>query len=264
MTFRLHFTRGGSGPPVVLLHGLFGAGGNLGALARALQESFAVYSLDLPNHGRSGWLEPADLPALADCLRHWMDEQQLPLASFVGHSLGGKVAMQLALEHSCRVAALVVADIAPVVYPPHHEAVFAALDAVVAGQCTSRGQAAELMAAHIEEEGVIQFLLMSLQRGADGIYHWRFNLEGIKTGYQAVRAAPLAEHTYGGPVLFIKGGESDYILEQHRESILALFPAAQVKTMPGCGHWLHAQQPRLFNSIVSRFLQARSLEPAAS
>lgn len=255
MAFELHFTRGGSGPPVVLLHGLFGAGGNLGALARTLQERFDVYSLDLPNHGRSGWLESADLPAMAGCLQHWMDEQQLPSASFVGHSLGGKVAMQLALEHAGRVAALVVADIAPVVYLPHHDAVFAALDAVVAGHCTSRAQAAELMAAHIEEEGVIQFLLMSLQRGTDGIYRWRFNLEGIKTGYQAVRAAPLAEHAYAGPVLFIKGGESNYILEEHRQSILNLFPGAKVKTMPGCGHWLHAQQPRLFNSIVSRFLQ---------
>jgi esterase len=257
MAFKLHFTRSGSGPPVVLLHGLFGAGGNLGALARALQESFDVYSLDLPNHGRSGWLERTDLSTLADCLRHWMDEQQLPRASFVGHSLGGKVAMQLALEHAGRVAALVVADIAPVVYPPHHDAVFAALDAVVAGQCTSRQRAAELMAAHIEEEGVIQFLLMSLQRDAEGIYRWRFNLEGIKAGYQAVRAAPLAEHAYAGPVLFIKGGESNYILEQHRESILGLFPGAKVKTMPGCGHWLHAQQPRLFNGIVSRFLQSQ-------
>jgi esterase len=257
MVFNLHFTRSGTGPPVVLLHGLFGAGGNLGALARALQGSFEVYSLDLPNHGRSDWLQQADLSTQVDCLRQWMQEQQLPCASFVGHSLGGKVAMQLALGHPSLVTALVVADIAPVVYPPHHDAVFAALDAVVAGQCTSRAQAAELMVEHIEEEGVRQFLLMSLQRGADGIYRWRFNLEGIKAGYQAVRAAPLAEHAYPGPVLFIKGGESDYILERHRESILALFPGAKVKTMPGCGHWLHAQQPRLFNGIVSRFLQAQ-------
>jgi esterase len=257
MAIKLHFTRSGTGSPVVLLHGLFGAGGNLGALARALQENFDVYGLDLPNHGRSGWMHNADLPAMADSLRQWMDEQQLARVSLVGHSLGGKVAMQFALEHGRRVAALVVADIAPVVYPPHHDAVFAALDAVVAGKCTSRQQASELMAAHIEEEGVIQFLLMSLRRGDDGDYRWRFNLEGIKAGYQAVRAAPLAEQPFTGPVLFIKGGESDYILEQHRASILALFPAAKVKTMPGCGHWLHAQQPRLFNGIVSRFLQAQ-------
>ena len=212
MALKLHVTRSWQGPPVVLLHGLFGAGGNLVALARALQDSFEVYSVDLPNHGRSGWLQPADLSTVAGCLRHWMDEQGLASACFVGHSLGGKVAMQLALEHPDSVSALVVADIAPVNYPPHHEAVFAALDAVVAGNCTSRGAAAQLMASHIEEEGVVQFLLMSLQRGPEGRYHWRFNLEGIKADYQAVRAAPLSRLPYQGPVLFIKGGDSNYIL----------------------------------------------------
>jgi esterase len=259
MTLKLHFNRTGEGPAVVLLHGLFGAGANLGALSRALQDERRVYSVDLPNHGRSGWLAQADLPMMADCLRHWMDEQQLTSASLVGHSLGGKVAMQLALEHPSRVAALVVADIAPVVYPPHHDAVFAALDAVAAARCTSREAASGIMAGYIQEPGVIQFLLASLQRGPGAIYDWRFNLEGIKAGYQAVRAAPLADAPYPGPVLFIKGADSAYIVEQHRDTMLALFPAASVKVMPGCGHWLHAQNPRLFNSIVRRFLDAQPL-----
>lgn len=258
MAIKLHFTRTGDGPPVVLLHGLFGAGGNLGAVARALQDDFCVYSVDLPNHGRSAWLEQADLAAMADCLRLWMDEQSLASARLVGHSLGGKVAMQLALEYPARVNAMVVADIAPVVYPPHHDAVFAALDAVVAAKCRSREQAGELMSAFLQEQDVIQFLLMSLQRGPDAIYVWRFNLEGIKANYPAVRAAPLATGIYPGPVLFIKGGESNYILQEHQCSILALFPQATVKVMPGCGHWLHAQQPRLFNGITRRFLVAQS------
>jgi esterase len=257
MALKLHFSRTGEGPPVVLLHGLFGAGGNLGALARALQDRFDVYSVDLPNHGRSDWLANADLPAMAEAVRQWLDEQSLASVHVIGHSLGGKVAMQLALAHPARIASIVVADIAPVEYPPHHDSVFAALDAVVAGQCDSREAAAQLMAAHLEEEGVIQFLLMSLQRGPDGIYDWRFNLAGIKAGYQAVRAAPLSAQAYAGPALFIKGGDSNYIREQHRQTILALFPTAAVKVMPGCGHWLHAQQPRLFNGIVSRFLQVQ-------
>lgn len=244
---------------MVLLHGLFGAGGNLGPLARALQDSFKVYSVDLPNHGRSDWLPATDLSILAQCLDDWMDEQELTAASLVGHSLGGKVAMQLALVHPGRVSSLVVADIAPVVYPAHHDAVFAALDAVTVAQCTSREAAAKVMAADIEEQGVIQFLLLSLQRGASGIYHWRFNLEGIKAGYQAVRAAPAGEADYRGPVLFIKGGDSDYIREQHKDFILGLFPAARVKVMPGCGHWLHAEKPELFNSIVRRFLREAQL-----
>ena len=257
MALKLHVTRSGAGPPVVLLHGLFGAGGNLGALARALQDRFEVCSVDLPNHGRSGWSEQTDLAAMARCLSEWMDDQEISTAAFVGHSLGGKVAMQLALEQPARVSALVVADIAPVAYPPQHEAVFAALEAVAAAECRSRAAAAGLMQEYLEEPGVIQFLLASLRRDPEGIYGWRFNLEGIKAGYPALRSAPVAVQICEGPTLFIKGGESGYIQEQHWALILGMFPGARVKVMPDCGHWLHVQQPRLFNGIVNRFLQAQ-------
>lgn len=239
---------------MVLLHGLFGSGNNLGALARALQDSRSVYSVDLPNHGRSGWLEPMTLTSLADSIAGWMTHNGLTGAQFVGHSLGGKVAMQLALMQPRLVSALVVADIAPVDYPPHHDGVFAALDAVAQGRCSSRSAAAELMASHLQETQVIQFLLTSLRREHDGIYRWRFNLEGLKRDYSGLRAAPGPAAPYAGPVLFIKGGESNYIRESNRGQILSLFPQAGVKIMPGCGHWLHAERPTLFNSLVRRFL----------
>ena len=254
----LHSTSSGAGCPLVLLHGLFGMGNNLGGVARALQSQYRVHSVDLPNHGRSGWMDGADLPAMAECVRLWMDHHGLKSSCFLGHSLGGKVAMQLALSHPARVAVLVVADIAPVVYPPHHDTVFAALDAVAVAHCRSREEAAELMAGHIAEEGVVQFLLMSLQRGGDGTYTWRFNLEGIRRDYSAVREVPAAAAPYRGPTLFIKGGESDYIREEHRQEILGLFPLATLKMMPGCGHWLHVERPSLFNSIARRFLDSQS------
>jgi esterase len=254
VTVNLHSSKGGAGPPVILLHGLFGSGNNLGALARALHDSHSVFTVDLPNHGRSDWLEDATLSAMADSVHDWMHHQGLPSAQFVGHSLGGKVAMQLALSHPDRVSALVVADIAPVEYPPHHDGVFAALDAVAAAACDSRAAAAQLMALHLPEEPVIQFLLASLRRDADGIYRWRFNLEGLKRGYAALRAEPVEHAPYCGPVLFIKGGDSNYIKEVHRSHILHLFPDAAMKIMPGCGHWLHAERPNLFNSLVRRFL----------
>jgi esterase len=110
------------------------------------------------------------------------------------------------------------------------------------------------MQQHLQEEGVITFLLMSLKRDEDGIYRWRFNLQGIKRDYGAVRAAPQGAQAFRGPVLLVKGGDSDYILPAHRSRVLALFPCAQMKVMPGCGHWLHAEQPSLFNGIVGRFL----------
>lgn len=243
---------------MVLVHGLFGAGGNLGAVARSLQDRFEVHSVDLPNHGRSAWLDQADLDVMAQCLCNWMQHHQLDSARLLGHSLGGKVAMQLALSHPERVEALVVADIAPVAYPPGHDDVFAALDAVAAAGCESRQAAAEVMAGFLDEPEVIQFLLMGLQRTAGGTYHWRFNLDGLKRNYSAVRQALESSSPYRGPVLFIKGGESAYIQASHRSHILALFPAASVKVMPASGHWLHAQHPQLFNGIVGRFLDAQS------
>ncbi|MEZ5572559.1 MAG: alpha/beta fold hydrolase [Halioglobus sp.] len=257
MTAELFVRRAGEGPAVVLLHGLFGSGGNLGALSRALQTEFSVYSVDLPGHGRSGWLLDPDLPAMADSVYRWMDGEGLARAHLVGHSLGGKVAMQFALQHGARADSLVVADIAPVSYMRHHDAVFTALAAVAAQQCRSRDEAAALLARHLREPGVAQFLLSSLQRDDNGVYRWRFDLSGLESGYAALLAAPEAEHAYAGPVLFIKGGTSDYIQEQHWPAVQARFPNAAIKVMPDCGHWLHAEKPQQFNGIVRRFLEAQ-------
>lgn len=254
MPLKIHATHNGIGSTVVLIHGLFGMGSNLGALSRALAESHRVYSVDLPNHGRSDWLEPASIPLMADAIQDWMDSEGLSQVALVGHSLGGKVAMEIALRNAGRVAALVVADIAPVAYKGHHQREFAALKAVAAAGCQSRSDAARIMAQHLDEEMVIQFLLKNLVRGDDGCYAWRFNLEELINSYEAMRAAPSPGSTYDGPVLFIKGGDSNYILERHRDSIVSLFPNVNLKVIPGAGHWLHAEQPRLFNSIVRRFL----------
>jgi esterase len=258
MNAHLHVSSVGDGPAVILLHGLFGSGGNLGSLARSLKDRYLVHSVDLPNHGRSSWVEESDLGVMAGALAGWMQEENLPRAAVIGHSLGGKVAMQLALSEPGRVASLVVADIAPVEYPPGHDAVFAALEAVANSGCRSRTEAASLMADHLQEEGVIQFLLTSLRRQENGTYDWRFNLLGLKQDYPAARAAPQLGQPYCGPVMFIKGGDSDYIVESQRAVTLALFPDAQMKVMPGCGHWPHAQRPELFNGLVGRFLDAQS------
>ena len=255
MRVNLHHTVQGEGPPVVLLHGLFGMGNNLGAIARSLAPDFTVYSVDLPNHGRSDWVPFMGLADMASHLEQWLESQGLERVDFVGHSLGGKLAMELALLSPGSVNALVVADIAPVPYEPHHDSVFAALDAVAQSECVTRREAMAIMEGYLEEPGVAEFLLLSLTRDEQGLYRWRFNLEGLKAGYGSVREAPDGGMRYEGPVLFVKGEESDYILPEHREAITGLFPRAELKIIPGAGHWLHAQQPRLFNSIVGRFLK---------
>lgn len=244
----------GEGPDVVLLHGLFGMGNNLGALSRALQEHYRVHSLDLPNHGRSAWTDSMDLAALADAVSRWMEHRKLEMAHFVGHSLGGKVAMQLALDQPYRIDALVVADIAPVTYPPHHDAVFAALAAVDRAACRSRNEAAALMAEHLQEDAVIQFLLLSLSRDSEGIFRWRFNYPVLRDCYTQVRAGVPAQMPFTGRTLFIKGGASDYILPEHETAIRERFPQAEISELPGAGHWLHAEQPARFNALVKQFL----------
>jgi esterase len=254
MTPDLYVKHVGEGPPVILLHGLFGAGGNLGALARALQDKFSVYSVDLPGHGRSSWLDPLSLPAMAEQLSLWMTREGLLQAHLVGHSLGGKVAMQLALEEPERVRALVVADIAPVAYSAHHESVFAALGAVDNAHCTSREEAIDLMSDYLQAPGMIRFLAASLQRSHAGLMRWRFDLHRIQASYAALLAAPPEQLSFPGPVLFIKGGDSNYLQESHWPIIQRYFPAAVIKIMPGCEHWLHVEKPQLFNALVARFL----------
>lgn len=244
----------GDGPDVVLLHGLFGMGNNLGGLSRALQGHYRVHSLDLPNHGRSAWTDNMDLAELAAAVARWMDHRQLEMAHFVGHSLGGKVAMQLALDEPYRVDALVVADIAPVTYPSRHDAVFAALAAVDRAACGSRNEAAALMAEYLQEESVIQFLLLSLSRNEEGIFRWRFNFPVLRDCYLQVRQAVPAQMPFTGRTLFIKGGDSDYITPEHEAAILERFPRADITEIPGAGHWLHVEQPARFNKLVLDFL----------
>ncbi|NND67412.1 MAG: alpha/beta fold hydrolase [Halioglobus sp.] len=249
----------GVGQPVVLLHGLFGSGGNLGALSRALREHYRVFSVDLPGHGASAVPSPFDLAGMAASVIRWMDEQDIDKASFVGHSLGGKVAMEVALTAPGRVAALVVADIAPVDYPPGHDGVFAGLFAVDAADCTDRAQAQALLAEHVDDPSVVQFLLSDLRRDNQGILRWRLALQAIHMAYPQLSRAPAGGRSYTGPVLFIKGGNSSYLQESQRPAIEALFPAAQVRVLPDTGHWLHVEKPDAFNGVVQRFLTEQGL-----
>jgi esterase len=251
----LHAVVTGEGPPVVLLHGLFGMGSNLGAVARALADGFQVHQLDLPNHGRSSWQSTMDLASLTRAIACYIDVNVTDSAYVLGHSLGGKVAMQLALTRPALVRALVVADIAPVAYPGTHDAVFAAIAAVTAAAPASRAAAGLVMREYIEEPGVVQFLLLSLQRGPKGDYVWRFNAQGLREGYDSLRAAPTGV-AYAGPALFVYGVESVYVDAVGMAAASRLFSQARFTGIEGTGHWLHAEKPGEFNAEVKKFLSA--------
>ncbi len=250
----LFSTESGAGQPLILIHGLFGMGDNLAMISRPMSEHFHVYRLDLPNHGRSPRTDDMSFAAMAAEVLAFMDSQQIASAHFVGHSLGGKVAMQLALSHPERVEKLIVADIAPVHYEGHHDQVFAALDAVNLATLKSRRDAEEILLEHIEEEGVRLFILKNLYKNAQGQFDWRLNIEAIKASYSQLRSALDSPTPFTGPTLFIKGELSPYIQEKHRETIERLFPNANLKVIQNASHWLHAEKPVAFNKLVEKFL----------
>jgi len=245
----------GDGPDVVLLHGLFGQGANMGGLARVLQADFRVHCVDLPDHGHSEWSKGViSIAAYAEQLAGWMDARHMTRAHWVGHSLGGKVAMALALAAPAYVDRLVVADIAPVAYAPGHNRVFAGLAAVAQANCQTRQQAAAILEEYVDEPGVIQFLLMSLTRDHDGMFRWRLNHEGLAGAYDQLRAEVDYEQPFDGKVLLIRGELSDYVRPEHEGAMLARFPHTEMCTIAGAGHWLHAERPGEFNPLVANFL----------
>ncbi len=240
-------------PAVVLIHGLFGSYENLGVIARSLSEQYQVVNVDVRNHGRSGHSTDMNYRQMADDLAQTLDALKLAKVALLGHSMGGKLAMAFALLHPQRVTKLILADIAPVAYPPRHNSIFAGLEAVDLDKLTSRAEADKQLAEYINEAGVRQFLLKSLVKEHDRFY-WRFNLAALKANYAALIGEPLVHGQYNGPVLFIKGGDSDYILPEHRPAIMQLFPQAQAKIIQGTGHWLHAEKPAAFTKLVQDFL----------
>ncbi|MCY4472218.1 MAG: alpha/beta fold hydrolase [Kistimonas sp.] len=250
----LHHKMAGQGQVVVLLHGLFGSMDNLAAAGRSLADTYQTLAVDLRNHGRSFHSDAMSIELMAEDLLRLLDHLELPQVTLVGHSLGGKVAMQVALLQPERVRALVVGDIAPVTYPGGHEDVRQALGSWPASGMDSRQQADTWLAAFVPEPGVRQLLIKSLVRTPQGPLIWRMNAKALLDNYDSLRAWPAQQASFGGPVLFVKGDASDYIRPEHRAVIQRLFPAAQVRILAGAGHWLHADKPVLFQSVLHRFL----------
>ncbi|MCL6416161.1 alpha/beta fold hydrolase [Aestuariirhabdus sp. Z084] len=252
---QLHFRQEGRGEPLLLIHGLFGSLENLGYVARRLSDRFRVFSLDMRNHGRSPHhgLMSYDL-MVADVVR-FLDQQQLDQVRLLGHSMGGKVAMQLALSHPQRVKQLVVADIAPVTYEDHHSQIFKGLLSFDPADIHSRGEADRLLSDYVPELPVRSFLLKNLIRRSEGCggFRWRVNLPVLLEQYHNIMRGQQGT-PFDGATLFIKGGNSDYILPKYRDQVAALFPRADLKIMSGTGHWLHAEKPDLFCNLALRFL----------
>lgn len=250
---QLHYQQTGQGADVILIHGLFGSLDNLGMVAKGLKDHYRVTSVDVRNHGQSFHENTMSYDELAQDVINTMDNLAIESAHILGHSMGGKIAMQLAVNHSVRIEKLMVADIAPVAYPPHHQKIIEGLLAINLDQVTSRKDADQQLAQYVDDQGVRQFLLRNIGQ-TDGKFHFKCNLNNIANCYPQVMSGMLLEQSFNGDTLFIKGGNSDYIKAEHRTVIQTLFPNSRAKIIQNTGHWLHAEKPTAFNKIINDFL----------
>jgi esterase len=254
----LHHETYGQGHPLIILHGLLGTQENWRTLSKAFGEQFQVFALDQRNHGRSPHSEVFTYEAMSEDLHDFMQEHQLTSAHVLGHSMGGKVAMRFAITYPDLVDSLVVVDIAPKVYPPGHDDVFAGLYALDLPTLRSRQDADAALAQHLPDLALGQFLLKNLERTESGAFRWRINLDGIRDNYHEMLKGFDLTGTVPKPTLFIKGADSGYIKDDDIVAIRALFPRARLVTIPGTGHWVHAEAPREFARIVTEFLTSQA------
>jgi esterase len=243
------------GDPLIILHGLFGNQGNWSQHAKIFANTFSVYGLDQRNHGRSDWQNSMSYLEMANDVRETMKIHEIESANFIGHSMGGKTAMQLALMWPQLVKKLVIVDIAPVSYKPHHDQIFAGLNELNLDMVDSRSDVDEILAEYIAEKSVRDFLLANMLKDEEGNYSWRMNVDVIQKDYPKLIEGLASENPCKKDVLFIRGGNSDYVLPEYEKEILALFPKAQFQTIDGTGHWVHAEQPELFQAAVHKFLK---------
>ena len=255
MSVRLEAVGYGEGPPLAILHGLFGSGRNWAGVAQRLGAHHRVLALDLRNHGASPWADTMDYAEMAEDVRRALHASGHRRFALLGHSMGGKVAMVLALAHGAEVERLVVVDIAPVAYQPRHLAYVRAMCALHLGAITRRAEADARLAPAVGDAAERAFLLQNLVLDG-GEARWRLNLAAIERAMPGLVGFPALPPgaAYAGAALFAAGGRSDYLRPEHEPEIRRLFPNARIARIADAGHWLHAEEPQAFLDIVEPFL----------
>jgi pimeloyl-ACP methyl ester carboxylesterase len=239
-------------PPILIAHGLFGSARNWGVIARRLSEDRRVLTVDMRNHGDSPWADSHTYPDLAEDLAEVIAAHG-GQADVLGHSMGGKAAMALALTHPTLVRRFIVADIAPVAYGHTQMHLIDAMRAVDLSVIETRRDADLQLAQSVSTDGVRAFLLQSLDvKGR----RWRLNLDALERFMPAILGWPALGGTFPGPTLFLSGALSDYVQPEHRPTIKSLFPNARFAKIPGAGHWLHADLPRELEATIAAFFNA--------
>lgn len=256
----LNYRSFGEGYPVIILHGLFGSLDNWQTFAKKLAVNFQVYILDQRNHGRSPHAQDFNYEVLAEDLQLFMQDRWIYEAHIIGHSLGGKTAMQFALQYPDYVNRLLILDIAPRAYSAGHQAIFDALLSVDTSRIGSRKLIDDYLKEKIKEHGVRQFLLKNLKRTKAGEFEWKMNLPVLYRNYPQILEALESEEAFEKPVLFVRGGRSNYIKNEDLSLIKTFFPQAELASIESAGHWIHADAPEELLKLVNAFLNPVEFE----
>lgn len=249
---QLNFRTLGNGKPLVILHGLFGSADNWQSQAKIFATYFQVYLIDLRNHGHSPWSDEHNYTILAEDVQKLLEEQKVENAIVLGHSMGGKVAMTLAQNTIGLVEKLIVVDMGMKQYPLHHQHILGGLNAVDLNSISSRSEVDLILREHINSEGVLQFLLKNLYWKNKGSLAWRMNFKALEIHMDEILEA-IPEKEVMIQTLFIRGGLSNYILDDDIPDLENNFPDSQFETIETAGHWVHAEAPDEFISIVLGF-----------
>ena len=243
-----------NGTPLLVFHGLFGMLDNWATFGREFGEKLSCHLLDLRNHGKSFHTEEMSHDNMAEDILNYLNQYQIEKANLLGHSLGGKAVMQFAITYPERVKKIIVVDIAPKAYPPHHQKIMEALQSVDFEKMMSRKEVEEKLAESIKEKPVIQFLVKNLYWEQEDRLNWRFNLKVLAEKYSDFVGKAIRFGIFEGETLFIKGEKSHYILPQDEFLIQKQFPKYQLITIKNAGHWVQVENVKEFNEKVSDFL----------
>lgn len=253
---KLFYRKFGAGQPLIILHGLFGQSDNWNSLAKQFAEAgFETYTVDMRNHGLSPHSDEWNYKVMSEDVLELINDNHLKNVVLLGHSMGGKAAMQFALDNETLLDKLIIVDIAPKYYPLHHQSVLEALNAVDFSVVKTRREAEEIMNNYITDFGTKQFLLKNIYWKEDGTLAWRFNLQVIAENIENVGEATPIDKNCNVPTLFVRGEKSTYILNEDLNLIHDLFPRSMLETINGAGHWVHAEKPKEFFDCVSEFLK---------
>ncbi|MBK9729584.1 MAG: alpha/beta fold hydrolase [Saprospiraceae bacterium] len=249
----LHFKKAGNGPVLIILHGLFGSLDNWQSFSKTLSEKFTVYTLDLRNHGKSPHTDSFSYPLMALDVIQFLEGNQLNRVYLLGHSMGGKVVLEMLHQAAPQIEKAIILDIAPKSYPRGHDSVFDAMFSLNLELTKTRIEADLKIMEYIPEFAVRQFILKNLDRDKEGNFFWKPNLKALYENYSEINKEINFKHPIQKDVLFVKGSLSPYLNTQDERTIIEFLPHAQFKEVEGAGHWIHADKPLELLEIVNLY-----------